>query len=526
MRRLGILFALLMVPQVQAQPVALEGPNASFAGVLEQAIENSEELGIAAQSIRQTEEDLGIARAPYLPQVRVTTKAGRNAAYPSSNRSLGDPRGASEYVNTSSSKLEFEQMLFDGFRTPAEVERQKQMLESQAYRYRTVRNEVVKNTLSAYLIAWRNLQAMRAGVALVEQMNEIKRQVSLQAELGATDKTTESYVESRRTGALQELLKNKNAYSDALYRLSYLTHTDLDPESFRMDALQAPTLGDIDTYLTALRQNNPKLRGEFVNESAAKQVVRKAQSSLYPTLSLTSDLEDTNDVGGSNGNARIGNVLLQVSYKIFDGFAGSHERAKARSSLLEAQLRAQRTLRQMEEDTRQLLRQTKAAQAEFDLTWNEVQESDKVRRLRHQDVANGQGDIVRLVEAEETYYTAVLRLIELGQGIAEKRFNLAISTSSLDDIACVTQGCTSVEMRPIFPRDVFDLPKDIAATQPAEQTTETAALETIEPAAGPAPETSSSLPTGVSETLPVPVSATMNLAAAGVAADPSVTLGQ
>lgn len=490
-----------------AQTPAATAPNAAFAAVLEQAVENSEELGIAAQGILQTREELGMARAPYLPQVKITTKAGRNAGYPSSNRSLGDPRGASEYVNTSSSKLEVEQMLFDGFRTPAEVERQKKLLEGQEYRYRAVRNEVVQNTLNAYLLAWRNLQAMRAGVALVEQMNEVQRQVGLQAELGATDQTTQSYVDSRRTGALQELLKNKNAYRDALYRLSYLTHGELTPETFTMDALQVPSIQDIDTYLTALRQNNPKLRGDFVTEGAAKEALRRAESTLYPTLSLTSDLEDTNDVGGSNGNARIGNVLVQASYKIFDGFSASHERAKARGALLEAQLRARRTLRQMEEDTRQLLRQTQATQAEFELTWNEVQESDKVRRLRQQDVANGQGDIVRLVEAEEAYYTAVLRLIELGQNIADKRFQLAISTNTLDDLACVTGGCQGVEMQPIFPQDVFELPRDIADNSAVQVPPESA----IEPAAGPMVGTSS---------------ATMNLAATGVVSDPSATLGQ
>lgn len=418
--------------------------------VLSRALDASDEIGIAREKIEQTKATIGEAHAAYMPQVTLTHKAGRNAAYPSSNRSFGDPRGASEYVNTSSSKLEVNQMLFDGFRTPAEIKRQRKVLQGLEQRYRSISQEVLRNTLTAYLTAWRNMQALRAGVALMEDMQEINRKVQLQAKLGAADLASKSYAEARLTGARQELLKNKNAYRDALYRLSYLLRTDLKPESFAMAELQAPTLQQRDRYLGLMQADNPQLLEEKANEEAAKAAVRKARAGVYPTLSLTSDLEDTNDVGGSSGNARIGNVMLQASYKIFDGFASRYERRRAASELTEAQLRQQRTQRQLTEDISQLWRQTKATQEEFNLAMQEVAASRQVLLVRRQDVDNGAGDIVRLIEAQENHYATTLHAIELAQAIASKRFELAIAAGELDDTACLSTSCNGLSMAPIF----------------------------------------------------------------------------
>jgi adhesin transport system outer membrane protein len=433
-----------------AVDIALPGPD-SLSQVIGKAIENSDELAVAREKIEQTKATLGEAHASYMPQVAITHKAGRNAANPSSARSAGDLRGTSEYANTSSSKFEVNQMLFDGFRTPAEIKRQRQLLKGLQQRYRTVSQEVVRNTLSAYLAAWRNMQALKAGVTLLEDMEEINRKVALQASLGAADQASKSFAEARLTGARQELLKNKNAYRDALYRLSYLVRNPLQPGHFAMGQLQAPVLGERDAYIAGMQNANPQVLEETANEAAAKADVRKARAGLYPTLLLTSDLEDNNDVGGTSGNSRIGNVMVQASYKLFDGFATHYQRQRVASQLSEARIRRQRTMRQLEEDISQLWRQTTATQQEFNLAMEEVSASRKVLDVRQQDVDNGTGDIVRLIEAQENNYAAVLRLIDLAQAIASKRFELALSAGQLEDFSCLSTACGNMQLAAVFP---------------------------------------------------------------------------
>ncbi|PZP40646.1 MAG: hypothetical protein DI585_00005, partial [Pseudomonas fluorescens] len=218
-----LLAAALVVPAApRAQQTPAVSGNMTLGDILQQAVKASDELNIIASRIQQAQSGLGEARANYYPQVTLTERFGRDAAYPSSARTKTDPRGQSEYVNANSTKMEINQMLFDGFKTPAEVERQEQSLEALEQRYRTTSQQVVRDTLEVYLTAWRHLQALRAGVAMVEDLGNIKRKVDLQAEAGAADMTAKSYVDSRLTGATQQLLKTRNAYRESLYRLGFL----------------------------------------------------------------------------------------------------------------------------------------------------------------------------------------------------------------------------------------------------------------------------------------------------------------
>lgn len=424
-------------------------PPPSLGDVLQQAIAASDELNIIRARIEQGRASLGEARASYYPQVTFTERFGRDAAYPSSARTESDPRGQSEFVNANSSKLEVNQMVFDGFKTPAEVERQKLLLRAMEYRYVAASRKVAQDTLDVYLTAWRHLQALQAGVAMVEDLRVIQYKVNLQAAAGATDQTVKSYVDSRLTGAMQELLKTRNAYREALYRLGYLLQQDVQPESFGFTPLLAPVLEDLETYRIALQSTNPDLLEQVANQKAAEQELRKASASLYPTLSLTSDIQDTNDLGGSTGSVRTGNAMVQVSYKLFDGFATRYGKARARGQIAENAYRVHRIIRQLEEDVAQAWRKAVASRQEATLAGEEAASSLKVKQLRAEDVENGQGDIVRLVEAEETLYTAVLRQLDLVQNLTQKRYEIALTSGKLQNYACVDGGCPELVMEPV-----------------------------------------------------------------------------
>lgn len=447
--------AIPVEPNLEAAPENLPTLDTQVTGnqtlgeILELAVAGSEELNILTTRMRQSVEGLGEARANYYPQVTVSERVGRDAAYPSAARTPSDPRGQSEYVNANTTKLEINQMLFDGFKTPAEVARQEKLLEALTQRYRTTRQQVVKDTLDVYLTAWRHLQALRAGVAMVEDMTALKRKVDLQAEAGATDQTVKSYVDSRLTGATQELLKTRNAYREALFRLGYLLQRDVTPESFTFAPLLAPKLLELDLYLGVAQTDSPEILEEIANKVAAEYELRKARSGDYPTLSLTSDMQDSNDVGGSVGTQRTGNAMLQLSYKLFDGFATRHGKARVKNQIAEHQYRLRRTTRRLEQDLSQAWRKAVASQQETRLATEEATASLKVKQLRAQDVESGSGDIVRLIEAEEALYTTILRQLDLVQTLTQKRFELSITSGQLKNLACVDGGCADLPMEPV-----------------------------------------------------------------------------
>ena len=445
-----LLAAALVVPAApRAQQTPAVSGNMTLGDILQQAVKASDELNIIASRIQQAQSGLGEARANYYPQVTLTERFGRDAAYPSSARTKTDPRGQSEYVNANSTKMEINQMLFDGFKTPAEVERQEQSLEALEQRYRTTSQQVVRDTLEVYLTAWRHLQALRAGVAMVEDLGNIKRKVDLQAEAGAADMTAKSYVDSRLTGATQQLLKTRNAYRESLYRLGFLLQQQIQPEHFAFAPLLSPRLQELDVYLTALKATSPELLEEQANMNASQQDLRKAKSPYYPTLSLTSDLQDSNDLGGSVGTVRTGNAMVQVSYKLFDGYAARHGKARAKSQITESEHRIRRTTRRLEEDLSQAWRKAVASDQEAALAGEEATASLKVKQLRAQDVESGNGDIVRLIEAEEALYTSILRQLDLVQSVTAKRYDLAVTSGQLDNLACVDGGCADVPMEPV-----------------------------------------------------------------------------
>lgn len=447
-------------------------PTRTLGDILQLAVDSSDDLGIIKERIDQARSAIGEARSNYYPQITVSERAGRDSAYPSSARAAGDPRGTSEYVNANTTKLEVNQMVFDGFKTPAEIIRQQKLLQALHQRYNSESHQVILDTLDVYLTAWRHLQALRAGVAMVEDMRRVKAKVDMQAAAGATDQTVKSYVDSRLTGATQELLKTRNAYREALFRLGYMLRQQIAPESFGFAPLMAPTLQDIDTYIAIARTQSPQVLEELANMSAAKQELRKVNAAEYPTLSLTSDMQDSNDVGGSIGTVRTGNAMVQVSYKLFDGFATRHGRARVHSQITESEFRLRKTSRQLEEDLSQAWRKAIASKQEAQLATEEAQASLKVKILRGQDVESGSGDIVRLVEAEEALYTGILHQLDLVQTVTQKRYEISISSGQLKNLKCVDGGCEDFAMEPV----TYVNPTD---TLPEKTTTDQVSATTV-----------------------------------------------
>jgi adhesin transport system outer membrane protein len=445
-----------------------QGQAPNLRGLVSSALESSDDMGIARSRKQQSQASAKAAASAYFPQINATFKAGRNATYPSSERVEGDPLGMSEYTNASVGKLEVNQMLFDGFRTPSEVQKQKATAQGLEQKERAIGQQVMSDTLEAYLTAWRHMEALRASVALVESLMELNRKVNLQAELGATDKTTQSFVNARLTSARQSLLKTKNAYTEALYRLSYFSRTKLDPHTFAFAELTAPQLGSLEEALAAAHSTNPMIRAEEFDQKASSADLRRVRSSLYPTFSIIADAQDTNDLGGSAGVARSGNLMVQATYKIFDGFASQNEQARIRSEIEEHRLKIQKLTRQLDEDVSQQWRQTNASQQEFNLAAKEHADSLTVRNLRQKDVDDGQGDIVRLIEAEETLYTTTLRMLDLAQDIALKRFELSIATGLLSRPACLDEACPGLVFTPVLPPKPVEQAEPVASPSPTE----------------------------------------------------------
>jgi hypothetical protein len=108
-----------------------------------------------------------------------------------------------------------------------------------------------------------------------------------------------------------------------------------------------------------------------------------------------------------------------------------------------------------------------ATRQEASLASEEATANLKVKSLRAQDVQNGTGDIVRLMEAEEALYTSVLKQLDLVQLLTFKKFELTLDSGQLSNLACVDGGCADLPMEPVAYINPVDVPMENA---PAENT--------------------------------------------------------
>src|SRR5215470_19073510 len=278
----------------------------TLSAVLAKAYQHNPQLNAQRAFVRQTGEEVNIALSGYQPKISVTASGGPQ--YTDSKFHNIDPRQR-DRLTGGSVGVTASQPLFDGFRTPNQVQAAEGSVAAAREVLRVMEQQVMVDATTAYMNVLRDtavVQLQRYNVEMLEEQLRHTRQRLMVREVTTTDV---SQTESRLAGARWQRLAAESALnsSRASYRrvIGEEQTATLAPPS-TVDSMSPAHLEE--AVAEALKVNPSVLAAQLGIDIAAVQV-KIAEGALYPTAKL--------DVGAQQSWGTVAGIDRQFSAGAF-----------------------------------------------------------------------------------------------------------------------------------------------------------------------------------------------------------------
>lgn len=312
-------------------------------------VETNPSSGVVENNRRATAEELEQARALYLPSVDAQGDTGIESTDNVNTRAGGDDwRTLKRYQFG----VTLTQMLFDGFETHYENERQTQRVRSAAHRVRENSEFTGLDIVEAYLDVVRQRELLKIARDNVAQHVDIMRQIEDGASAG---RSTEADVEQVRA-RLAAARANEANVTESLRTAEAAFNQQVGdmPGNLKVPVAPIDRLEEnVDEEVKQTLTHSPTLDIYEADVNVAEAEYKGTRSTYYPQFDLQLQGQQGNDLGGIEGNERSASALVLMNWNLF---RGGGDKARERELVYRhAQAKEQRNdaARSVENDVRQ-----------------------------------------------------------------------------------------------------------------------------------------------------------------------------
>jgi outer membrane protein len=290
----------------------------TLSGVLAKAYHNNPQLNAQRAFVRQTGEQVNVALSGYQPKISVTASAGPQ--YTDSKFRNVDARQR-DRLTGGSVGVTASQPLFDGFRTPNQVQAAEGNVAAAREVLRVMAQQVMVDATTSYMNVLRDtavVQLQRYNVEMLEEQLRHTRQRLMVREVTTTDV---SQTESRLAGARWQRLAAEstlNASRAAYRRVIGEEQNEILAPPTTVDSMSPPNIEE--AVAVALKANPSVLAAQLGIDVASVQV-KIAEGALYPTAKLdVSAQQSWGTVAGVDRQFAAG-AFVTLSVPIYQGGA-------------------------------------------------------------------------------------------------------------------------------------------------------------------------------------------------------------
>lgn len=351
---LGVSCAAIMVmtSPVTAQETAAQSSTQMTLGqAISAGVMTNPEYGVVAATRRATDEELEQAKALYLPSIDFSADTGWEYTKDVATRNRLN-QDDDESLWRYEAGLTLTQMLFDGWETKYENERQKHRIQSSAHRVRET--------------------AELVGLAIVESFLEVIRQRELLGitrdnvaeHLAIMDMIQEGVDAGRSTQADLEQIKARLASARAqessirqqlrIAESNFRREVGDDPRDLVLPTVPVNALAaNIEEEVKTAITQSPTLDIFQSDTNVAYAEYKGTGSTIYPQLDLQVNGRQGNDLGGVEGKDQSASALLVANWNLY---RGGGDVARVREFTHRYQVSKERradTARAVEDDVRQ-----------------------------------------------------------------------------------------------------------------------------------------------------------------------------
>lgn len=378
------------------------------------AIETNPEIDIVKTNRLAVDQELRQARAGYLPSLDFRGAAGPEWSDNNTTRA----RNGSDTRFRTEAQLTLSQMLFDGFATQSEVNRQRARIDSAAHRVEEAAEFIALNAIEAHLDILRNQEIVRLNEANIAQHERIFGQVRDLEDAGRGDIGDVRQTESRLARAYDTLAIARGALADSIARYQRVVGARPgDLEDAEAPAAVLPPSPEDAANLASV--NSPTVRIAAADTDVAGAEIRASRAGFYPRFDLELGTSLNRNIDGAEGRDNDATGLVVMRYNLYRGGADMalereafHRANEARASLRNTRLLA-------EEEARVSYNRLETAQARRDALTNKELAQRQTRDIYADQFGIGQRQLLDLLDAENELF---LNRVELVTAVYTERF--------------------------------------------------------------------------------------------------------
>jgi adhesin transport system outer membrane protein len=363
---------------------------------------------LAATHERQAvSKEVDQAKAGYYPTLDLAVGTGWEMTDNPSTRASG--RGE-VHLNRDEASLNLRQMLFDGFETPNEVDRQEARTNSRAFGVFSAAENTALDAVLAYHNVLRQQKLVELAQTNLEAHQRTHDQIMLRAERGVGRKADMEQSLGRLALAEANLKSEQANLRDA--ETAYIRVVGMPPSSLSLpDSPISMLPASVDEAIATAIENHPTLRLANYDVESAQAQHATAKAPFYPDLHFELGTRADHDIDGQEGKDKDITAMLRLRYNLYNGGRDSARREETAFLINQAAEIRNNTHRQVEESVRLSWNAWQTLNAQMPAREQHVQSSEKARDAYQQQFSLGQRTLLDLLDSENEVFRARTALV-------------------------------------------------------------------------------------------------------------------
>lgn len=391
------------------------------------ALRNAPEIDVRTEQIRQAELDLQGAKADFYPDIQSTYSYGRVYRDPSTN---AQGAGGGDQTMQDRKSIVFNQVLFNGLRTIAEVRRTRKLIKRANYQRVRTMEEVTQKVIEAYLDVLQFQRTARDADAFIKEMENLVEKISIMERAGNISVARLNLAKSRLASAKTNYQNSTASYNDAISTLESLTgplpeFVAVDPLTFDVSAYT------LDTYVDYAEKNNLQLIMNEISEQALKDDFISERGTYFPTLNLQMRGEEETNKTEDPKIDQSALIKLEANWILFDGFSRKAFLNKLKSQIYQTRHERERLRKDIEKDIKLSFNQTVSLRDSIKTQDEDIENNEKLQRINKQSFELGDVDIFELIEEEQRIFNSRATKHELVRNKYLNEYSLLLVTGLL-----------------------------------------------------------------------------------------------
>ncbi|MCB1530041.1 MAG: TolC family outer membrane protein [Rhodospirillales bacterium] len=338
---------LVFSPSAQAQDNPME---MSLSEAVSEGVMTNPEYGVVAASRRATDEELNQARGLWYPSIDFRGDTGYEYTDDVSTRAgVGDDTESLWRYNSS---LTLTQMLFDGWATKYENERQKHRVQSSAHRVKETAELVGLSIVEFFLEVMRQRELLDITRENVAEHVAIMAMIEEGVNAGRSTQADMEQIKARLASARAQessIREQLRIAESSFHRAVGDMPKDLVLPAIPVDAISA----DVEQEVMAALTQSPTLDIVESDIDVAYAEYQATGSTLYPELDLQLNATQGDNLGGVKGRDTSASALLVVNWNLYRGGADMARVREFTHRHQQAKESRDQTARALEDDVRQ-----------------------------------------------------------------------------------------------------------------------------------------------------------------------------